>query len=300
MHPEPLPHLDTFACAAERGSFSAAGRELGVSQAAVSQRVQQLELLLRKQLFRRAAGRVTLTEAGRRLHEFARLILDMTAEAWGAVTGSPAEIAGELLLAASSVPGHYHLPHALAEYRKRYPHVHVRASVSDTDDVIRQVEGGEVSLGFVGAPGGSFLESRPFATDELVLVVPKGHPWWRKRQLRPADLLGQPVIQRERGSGSRRFFEQALEQSGTAAGALNVVLELGSSEAVKEAVLDGAGVAVLSRNAVRNEVKIGRLKPFRIDGLNSARDISVVWDRRRALPALARLFIEFVLPGDAS
>jgi DNA-binding transcriptional LysR family regulator len=294
---EPLPYLDTFVCAAERGSFTAAARELGLSQAAVSQRVQCLETLLRTPLFRRAGGRVSLTAAGRKLHEYASRILDLTAEAWGAVTGSPVEVTGELLLAASSVPGHHHLPRALGEYRKRYPLVQVRASVSDTEAVFRRVEEGEVSLGFVGGPGGPHLESRPFATDELVLVVPKGHPWWRKRRLRPADLVAQPFIQRERGSGSRQCFEQALERAGTAVSALNVVLELGSSEAVKAAVLDGAGVAVLSRLAVRGEVKAGMLKPVAIDGLTCARDIFVVWDRRRVLPAPARLFLTFVLPG---
>ncbi|MFM8270838.1 MAG: LysR family transcriptional regulator, partial [Gemmata sp.] len=83
MRTEPLPHLSTFVCAAERGSFTAAARELGVSQAAVSQRVQSLESLLRTQLFRRAGGRVTLTDAGRQLHDYAIRILDLTAEAWG-------------------------------------------------------------------------------------------------------------------------------------------------------------------------------------------------------------------------
>lgn len=297
---EQLPHLETFVCAAERGSFTAAARELGVSQAAVSQRVHSLEALLGAPLFRRAGGRVALTDAGRKLHEYAARILDLTAEAWGAVTGAPVAVAGELLLAASSVPGHHHLPRALGEYRKKYPLVRVRASVSDTEAVFRSVEAGEASLGFVGAPGGPHLESRPFATDELVLVVPKGHPWWRKRAVKPADLVAQPFVQRERGSGSRRCFERALEGAGTAPAALTVVLELGSSEAVKAAVLDGAGVAVLSRLAVRAEVAAGALKPVPVEGLVCARDIYVVWDRRRVLPAPARLFLGFVLPAGTS
>ena len=105
MRTEQLPYLDTFVRAAERGSFTAAARELGLSQAAVSQRVQCLEALLRTPLFRREGGRVGLTDAGRKLHAYAGRILDLTAEAWGAVTGAPVEVTGELILAARSVPG---------------------------------------------------------------------------------------------------------------------------------------------------------------------------------------------------
>src|SRR5215213_7290703 len=130
MAPKPLPHLETFVEAAERGSFTAAARQLGVSQAAVSQRVQQLESELRTPLFRRAGGGVTLTDAGRRLHDHARRILDLTAAAWADLTGTPPVVGGDLILAASSIPGHHLLPPALAAYRARHPEVQVRMSVS--------------------------------------------------------------------------------------------------------------------------------------------------------------------------
>ena len=88
MTSKELPNLDTFAEAAERGSFTAAARKLGISQAAVSQRIQQLETVLHTPLFRRESGRVVLTAAGKTLHEYARRILDLTNEAWEAVTGT--------------------------------------------------------------------------------------------------------------------------------------------------------------------------------------------------------------------
>src|SRR5438552_11670178 len=100
-----LPYLDTFLEAAERGSFTAAASAVGLSQAAVSQRIQQLEVVLNTSLFRRRAGRVTLTEAGHALHGYARRILDLHVEARMAVTGIRSEVTGELLLAASTIPG---------------------------------------------------------------------------------------------------------------------------------------------------------------------------------------------------
>jgi molybdate transport repressor ModE-like protein len=298
MRPKSLPHLETFTEAAERGSFTAAARHLGVSQAAVSQRVQQLEAVVRTPLFRRGAGGVALTDAGRRLHDYARRILDLTAAAWADVTGTPAVVAGDLVLAASSIPGHHLLPPALAAYRERHPSVRVRVSVSDTDAVFADVEHGRAHLGFVGGPGGGpHLEFRPLAGDELVLVVQKGHPWCRKRGVSVAGLAAQPVIQRERGSGSRHCLERALERVGLAAAGLNVVLELGSNEAVKAAVLAGLGAAVLSRRAVEADVRAGRLAALTVDGLPLARDLFLVRDRRRVLPTPAHLFMRLAVAG---
>lgn len=153
MSTEPLPHLETFAEAAERGSFTAAARHFGITQAAVSQRVHLLEAALRTVLFRRAADGVTLTDAGRRLNDYARRILALTAEARAAVTGVTDEIEGELVLAASSVPGQHLLPPLLAAFCERHPHVRVRMSVSDTAAVLRQVEHGEAHLGLTGGQG---------------------------------------------------------------------------------------------------------------------------------------------------
>jgi LysR family transcriptional regulator, low CO2-responsive transcriptional regulator len=286
-----LPHLETFAEAAERGGFSAAARHLGISQAAVSQRIQQLETVLKTPLFRREAGRVSLTDAGRRLHGYARRILDLTAEARTAVTGTPGSVTGDLCLAASSVPGEHLLPALLVAFRKRYPAVRVRVTVSDTDAVVHEVEQGTAHLGLVGDRGGGpHLEFRRFDSDELVLVVPTDHPWRRRKRVKAADLLAQPLIQRERGSGSRHILERSLERIGIAADSLNVVLELGSSEAIAAAVLEGLGAAVISARAIQKEVDAGRLHLLRIEGLTLERDLFVVRDRRRALSAAAQAF----------
>jgi DNA-binding transcriptional LysR family regulator len=292
-------HLETFAEAAERGSFTAAARHLGVSQAAVSQRVQQLEADLRTPLFRRHPGGITLTDAGRRLHEYARRILDLTAEARAAVTGRRGGVAGDLRLAASSVPGEHVLPGILATFRARHPGVRVRVSVSDTGAVLREIEHGRAHLGFVGGPGGGpHLEFRRFADDELAVVVPRGHPWWARRQVSPVALAGQPLVQREPASASRRCLEQALERAGVTT-APNVVLELGSTEAIKEAVLAGMGVAVMSRRAVDAEIRAGRLKTLRVAGLPLTRGLFAVRDRRRVLPTAAQLLLDMCPPVTA-
>src|SRR5262245_35182829 len=205
-----LPHLETFAKAAELSCFTAAARALRLTQAAVSQRVQALEQALGVPLFRRQGGRVLLTEVGQRLYPYAERILLLHEEARQAVTGKKAPVAGDLSLAASSIPGEHLLPAMLAGFRRRYPHVRVRVTVSDSSAVLNQVEHGQAHLGLVGRKDSNpHLEFRSFACDELVLVVPAKHPLGRRRRISVEELCQQPLILREVGSGSRWCLEQA-------------------------------------------------------------------------------------------
>src|SRR5262245_9922451 len=130
-----LPHLLTFSKAAETGSFTAAARALRLTQAAVSQRIQALEKMLNVVLFERHGGRVHLSEAGHRLYDYAQRILALEHEAVQAITGRKAPVTGELILAASSVPGEHLLPDLLSVFRKRYPHIQVKASVAEPGPV---------------------------------------------------------------------------------------------------------------------------------------------------------------------
>jgi DNA-binding transcriptional LysR family regulator len=297
MAAEQLPHLDTFAKAAEAGNFTAAARALGLTQASVSQRVQALEQLLGVPLFERHGGRVVLTEAGHRLHGYAQRILALHGEALRELTGRQAPLAGELSLAASSVPGDFLLPDLLARFRERHPHIQVRAAVTDSRQVLHQVEQGQAHLGLVGGKAESpHLEYRCFACDRLVLIVPSGHPWGRRKRVPLDQLCAQPLIVREGGSGSRWCLEQALSRAGKSFQDLDIALELGSNEAIKEAVLRGLGLAVLSEHAVRQEVEGGKLHAVQVTGLPLVRQMFVVWDRRRALPIPARLFLDLLQP----
>lgn len=292
MPPEPLPHLETFALAAELGGFTAAARALGLTQAAVSQRVQQLEAVLVAPLFRRKSGRVELTASGRLLYDYAGRIGELHREARAAVTGQSGAPDGELTVAASSVPGEHFLLPLLSAYRDRHPKVRVRATVADTCAAHREVEAGRAHVGLVGGrTDGSHFEYTHIGRDRLVLVVPPAHPWRRRKRVSADDLLRQPLVQRERGSGSRACLERALAAAGRTTAPANVALELGSNEAVKDAVSRGFGVAVLSRLAVADDVKSGRLHSIDVAGLSLDRDFWAVRDRRRATPGPARLLL---------
>ena len=276
-------------------NFTAAAKTLRLTQASVSQRVQALEKILDTPLFKRQGGRVLLTQAGQKLYDYAQRILDLHREARREITGHVVPLGGELSLAASSIPGEHLLPALLSLFSQKYPHVRVRATVSDSMGVIAQVERGEVSLGLVGRKTESrHLEFRYFASDRMLLVFPPGHALSRRKKVSVKQLPRYPLVLREVGSGLRHCFEKSLEKAGLSLADLRVALELGSNEAIKESVLRGVGVAILSTYAVQKELRAGQLHAVAVSDLHCDRDMYVVSDKRRVLSLSARQFLIFL------
>jgi DNA-binding transcriptional LysR family regulator len=290
-----LPYLETFSKAAELSSFTGAAKVLRLTQASVSQRVQALERALGKLLFKRQSGRVLLTESGQKLYDYAQRILDLHRQARREITGQEPPVGGELALAASSIPGEHLLPALLSLFGQQHAHIRVRATVSDSMGVMAQVERGEVSLGLVGRKTDNpNFEFRYLASDRIVLVVPPGHVLSRRKKVSVKLLAAHPLILREVGSGMRHCLERSLEMAGLSLAELHVVLELGSNEAIKEAILRNAGVAILSTYAVQKELRAGQLRALEVSDLHCDRDMYIVHDRRRVLPLPARLFLLFL------
>ncbi len=290
-----LPHLSTFVRAAEQGSFTAAASQLGITQAAVSQRIAVLEKELRVSLFDRKAGSIALTESGRRLYDYARQILDLHEQARMNLGCFHPPVSGDLPIAASSVPGEYFLPPLLSAFHAEHPDVHVRATVSDSGLVLKDIEKGRATLGLVGEKTENpNLEYRTIGSDCLVLIVPATHPAVGRKTVSLRALKSERLIIREPGSGSRCALEKGLARAGTSLAALNVTLELGSNAAIKDAVRRGLGVAFLSQLAVSKELGSNELQTVAVKGLDLGRDFYLVFDRRRPLPPAAAAFLHFL------
>ncbi len=296
LEEDQLPHLGTFSKAAELGSFTAAAKSLGMTQAAVSQRIQALERMLDTPLFRRQGGRVLLTEAGQGLYDYAERILALHREARQKIAGQQKPpISGILALGASTIPGEYLLPALLTIFHERFPRIQVKAEISDSVKVIAQVERGQVSLGLVGSKiDNPHLEYRHLATDRMVLVVPCSHPWSKRKHVSFKQLCKQPLVLREAGSGLRHCLEKQLARLGKSLNDLQIALELGSNEAIKKAVLRGLGLAILSSYAVEKELRADQLVALKVTDLHCDREMFVVWDKRRVLSAPARTFHFFL------
>jgi DNA-binding transcriptional LysR family regulator len=238
---------------------------------------------------------VTLTEAGQKLYEYAQRILDLCREARQEITGQTAPVVGDLLLAASSIPGEYFLPALLSVFGQQHPQVRVRATVSDSAAVMGQVERGEAQVGLVGRRADNpDLDFQFLASDRMVFVVPPSHPLSSEKSVTAHQLKAYPLVLREEGSGLRHCLEKALERIGQSLTDFRVALEIGSNEAIKEAVARGVGVAVLSTFAVRKEVESGQLIALEGQDIRCDREMYVVRDRRRVLPPPARLFLTFL------
>ena len=286
-----LRHLQSFAAAAERESFTRAAEALELTQAAVSQSVAALEKELDVKLFQRQGRGVRLSESGRQLYPYARQVLDLVDEA-SQQFGKTEHLAGNLRIATSSVPSEWLLPELLAEFRSRWPKVRESLIVSDSRMATAAVEAGEADVGFVGEPPrGSSLEAKAVAEDELVLVVAANHPLADKGTTTLKQLCREPLIVREPGSASRRCVEQALEEHGQSATDLTIAMEVNSNDAIRAAVERGVGVAFVSQRASHPESGLVHVK---VRGFRPRRQLYVIRDPARIPTPPARHFLAFI------
>jgi DNA-binding transcriptional LysR family regulator len=286
--------LVAFCTVVERESFSQAAQRLGVTQPAVSLQVRALEKRLGRQLLDRSGRRVVPTEAGLRLYRSAQRMLaaeqqlleDVADEEEGALRG-------RLEIGASTGPGGTVLALLLCEFQRRNPELTVALSVLDTRRVIDLVLRRELELGVVGAARRQrSISFEPFFRDEVVLVCPPGHRF-AGRSLTLDELREEPLIVMQKGAGVRAVIEEELRRAGTQLRDFDVHLELGLQESVKSAVIGGFGVTFISRSAVESELAAGTLAAARVEGLEPAREISLVRSTGRAPSRVAEAFVSF-------
>jgi DNA-binding transcriptional LysR family regulator len=253
-----VTQLRAFVAVVEQGSFSEAARIMGLSQPAVTMQIQALEADLGVTLLERRYRRVEMTEAGRTLLPYARVVLGQLEAAREQIEHLTGAVGGFLLLAASTTPGQYVLPRLLGSFLRTHPDAGVSLRVHDTAEVVGLVESGEAHLGMTGAQvPGARVVFEPVGTDKLILVCPADSHLVGRKDLTLADVAEEPFIVREEGSGTRMIFEEALREGGIEPTELRVVLELGTSEAIVNAVEGGLGVGVVSRWVAEKALKLG-------------------------------------------
>ena len=286
--------LATFCAVVERKSFSQAAERLGVTQPAVSLQIRALEKRLGRQLFDRSGRRVEPTEAGLRLYRGAQRLLALEEQLVEEVTGDDeTEISGRLELGSSSGPGGAILPLLLCDFHAAHPAVTVALTVLDTSAVVELVASRELELGIVGAARRHrSVTFEPFFRDEVVLATPPGHRF-ANRTITLEELGSEPLIVMQEGAGVRQVIEDELRRAGTRLRDLDVQLELGLQESVKSAVAGGYGVTFISRSSIEPELRAGTLAAARVEGLEAAREISVVRATGRSATRAAEAFLEF-------
>src|SRR5919106_567631 len=254
--------LAAFCAVVDRKSFSQAAELLGISQPAVSLQIRSLEERLGTQLIDRSGRRVEPTEAGSRLYRGAQRLLALEEQLLEDVAaGDEGPLHGRLELGASSGPGETVLPVLLGEFQREHPDVHVALAVHDTQTIVDLVARRELELGVVGASrrhrGVTF---EPFFRDEVILVCPPGHRF-AGRTISVEELKAEPLILMQEAAGV--------------------------------AVRAGYGVTFISRTSVETDLAEGAVAEARVEGLEPAREISLVRASGRRPTRVAEAFVAF-------
>jgi DNA-binding transcriptional LysR family regulator len=291
-----LNHLAIFRAVASCSSVSGGARQLHISQSAVSKQLAEFERTLGVALFERLPRGVRLTEAGRLLLGYANRLFSIEAEAEQALGDLQQLSRGRIAIGASRTIGAYMLPPVLAAFRRSYPRVELALQVENTQAIENKLVAGEIDLGFSeGIVSSELLDYQVFAQDELVLVAAARDPVTRQAPLTVAALAELPLLMHEVGSGTRAVTEQAL-----AARQIEVrpAMTLASTEALKQTVATGIGVAILSALAVQTELRARTLVVVPIKGLRILRPLYRV-QLRSAWPSPSlEAFLPFLKSAD--
>lgn len=293
-----LSALDLFVSVVDHGSLSRAASLHYISQPSASARIRRLEQRLGLKLLNRTPSGSVPTDVGRELADRAREVL-AAAEAFDRSVEELATAAGhQLRVVASYTMGDYILPRWLSLLGPHLPNVSL--TVRNSQDTITEVLEGRAEVGFMCVPDlDGPLEARPVGKDELVVVVHPDHHWARRmRPLKPQHLASEPLVVREQHSGTRSQLERILEPYRPDPPP-DPVLVLGSTGAIKAAVLDGVAPAVLSRLTVMNELEAGRMVSVPVEDLNFERTLYVIWQEGANVSEGAQRLVDFATSPEA-
>jgi len=287
--------LHVFKVAAEGLNFTRAARELHISQPAVTQHIKQLEEHYGQALFVRGPAGLSLTASGELLYEHALRAATAEADLEARLRTDDRSLRGTLKIAASTSIAQYLLPRWLGDFAQAHPQVRLDLRMGNTEEVGAALSAGRVELGLIeGFYSRREFKSERFMEDEIVVVAAPSHPLAKKKELSLGDLAAAPWVLREPGSGTREVVERALKRVRVNPKKLHTVLESWSSETIKGLVETGAGVAFLSRLALRHEIAAGALVVLPVAGLQIRRALQVLRPQGPPLNGLAGHFARFV------
>jgi DNA-binding transcriptional LysR family regulator len=287
--------LKVFRAVAEHLNFRRAAEELCLTQPAVTLQIKTLEQQLGVQIFDRSGSRISLTPAGALLLKYARKIEQLETVATAALSEFAGEPRGELRIGASLTIAQYILPHILGEFQRQHPQIQPHVITCNTEQVLESLIAHNVSLGFVEGPAmRRDVRTEMFLEDEIVLMVPPAHEWSVQGFVDPHELKQERLLMRERGSGTRRVIEMALQKHGVKPKDLHLAMEVDSTEGIITAVEAGLGIGFASLWSIRKELQLGTICTVPIRGFRITRPLSVAYAVGQEPQGVALTFLELV------
>ncbi|MDD5170011.1 MAG: LysR family transcriptional regulator [Syntrophales bacterium] len=288
-----LNQLKVFHVTAKKQSFTRAAEALFLTQPGISKYIKDLEAYYGMRLFDRLGKKIVLTQAGEILYAKTEIIFQIIDQLKVELDELQGMDRGTLNIGASITFGVYVLPAILSKFRARHPRVDISLDIALNRQVADNVIANKVDIGFLGSPvRDERLKIEPFMKDELVLIVPGSHEWALRDVIEPHELLSKTFIYPRRGSGTRDIIENRLAEAGIV---LRDTLEIGHTEAVKKAVEEGLGVAILSKTALMREEHLGVLKSLRLAGVDLHRTFCFTYRKDKYLGKVAAAFLQFAV-----
>jgi DNA-binding transcriptional LysR family regulator len=283
-----INRLNVFIQVAATQSCSEAAKRLHLSQPTVSKHIQNLEAELNVKLFDREGAQFRITNAGMTLLPWARKIVRQSTEVQEMMESMQDSVVGQLRIACTTTPGKYVLPHLAARFHQRYPGVQIFIQPCVRQDMTARLLAEDADLGVVSSEVmENDLECQYFFTDHVSFIVPEKHPLSKRDSIEPAELLDAPMILREPTSGTRKVLQSELAKHDISFDEMNVLMEVGSAEAIVSAVAGSVGASFVSRIASAYARVWGCVVEIPVEGLDLQRRICIA-RRKLSHPNLVR------------
>ena len=290
-----LWRLKIFCRVIEHNSFSKAAECLNLSQPTVSSHIKDLEHHFDVKLIDRLDKKAIPTKAGELLYYYAGRLAALYEETEAAMAEFHGKIKGHLVIGGSTIPAGYILPRLIGGFMKTYPEVRISLIVGDTKKIIADILSNALELSVVGAKThDQKLVQKELINEEMRVVIPGGHKWAGKSSIGIKALTSEPFIIREAGSGTWISIQKKLADQGLSSKDLNIVAELGSTEAVVQGIKSHIGISILSPLAVAEELSAGTLNALKIDGLDLERKFYLTRCKNRSESPIGKAFREFI------
>ncbi len=291
-----LRELKTFCAVIEQGSFSKAGNVVNLSQPAVSLQIKSLEDELQTKLLDRLDRKILPTPSGQVLYHHAKGILSRINQIKDELTeSSEQKVSGKITIGVGVTIGEGIMPQLLGSFKQKYPDVEIALRIMDTSEITRQMVALELDMGIVGAEVNyKDLVIEKFTSDRLILIVSPSHPWSSQKVVTLKDLFAVPMFVREEGSGTRMHFRSELRKRGYSESELNIVMELGSTGAIKQAVMANQGVSIVNQQSVRNELNSKLLVEVPIKDFELHKEFYLVLHKKKTKSRPLEVFLQFL------
>ncbi|MGA7875211.1 MAG: selenium metabolism-associated LysR family transcriptional regulator [Desulfoferrobacter sp.] len=290
-----IHRLEVFCRVVELQSFTKAADAVCLTQPTVSEHVRALEDMLGEKLVDRLGREVLPTPAGKILYQYGRKIIQLRDEAVQALEKYKGNLSGHLLIGASTIPGTYILPTFIGSFKSNHPSIQITVEISSSTEIVERVLRNDLEAGLVGAKWQDRrIVLEEVFSDELILAAFPDHPWAGRKSINVDELSGQAFILREKGSGTRMVMSDALQEHGFDLSKLYVVAEMGSTEAVRQAIKARIGVSILSYHSIAEDLQRKTLVALPIKDVRIFRSFYLVQRKNRQTSPLCTAFLDYL------